>query len=817
MARTTKPATRAAAPKTAAAPKPPAPKSTAAKTKLSAKELKALARLIELGHVAKLRTALARKPDVDTVVKLPHHETTLLHMAALSRDDAPAMVKLLLDAGANPNLKLHGDTALHVAREGKTVTALVAAGADPNARDDRKRTPLHTTQNAEVAAALLAAGAEVDPVDKEGKTPYAGCEDLAMRAVLRKHGSKGLPSANGKALSPRVGKGKPKDIEVTDGAIGIDRDGNVWIGGDGVIHRFDGKETTRFTFKESFSVAKIAPGAKKSVYFATNWGLVTFEAGTFRLWSMETSEIHDNHLTGLTVDTAGKAYLLGYGDDGGTDRHVGVFDGKTFGQLTIGKDVRKGLEVVTIGVDAKDRPIFGTASGIVFPDGTKWPKRDGEEVRAIAIDGEETWVGTYGDLRSVKGGAKIETDGVAALAVHRGIVWAATGGGLLRIEGKTTKRFTTEDSKLPDDDVQGVAIAADGTVWIVAGDRVAWTHGETIVPFDGKPVAARGKNASATKTAPTKASTAASATAKSTAKAEAGKKAKAETKPATKLAPRPKVPFVPRAKLPAFVVDAVNGCALENLDADLILAVLRPSIGFDIGAPIKDAPVGSSKFGGRPDLRDEAEWPVFEDDEDRFLPFLLQVNAADVAPYDLEGLLPKKGLLSFFAETVPDELEQSKVLYAETADPKSLRRASWPEDLELRKKEVDFVAQLPEHAIAFYPTWTLPSASYFAQFVELTAVDRRALHELEGLIHAEDPKNSSTTRLLGWPNSVQGDVTSPKATILLQLDAGANYRRIKPIHTMFQQWGSGLVHFVVTNDELARRALDEAEAYLSYT
>ncbi|MDF2694303.1 MAG: hypothetical protein K0S65_2686 [Labilithrix sp.] len=351
----------------------------------------------------------------------------------------------------------------------------------------------------------------------------------------------------------------------------------------------------------------------------------------------------------------------------------------------------------------------------------------------------------------------------------------------------TRTEYKSASSALPSDDVDGLTLGPDGTVWIAAGGKVAWVRDGILRAFDGT-----GANP-----------------ASSTAVAAPRKR--------RKLAPLPRSPFVPLAKLPKFVVDGVRSAKLEGISADALLRFVRPSIGFEIGkaTPKAGAPVGSSKLGGRPDLPDGVAWPTYEDDEDRMLPFLLQVNAADIAKLDLEGLLPKKGLLSFFAETIPDELESAKVLYSDGS--KRRKRRDWPEDLVDRKTEVDFVAQLPEHTLSFYSTWTLPSVEYLEAFAELGEADRTVLREIDAVLHSKDPKGSSTTRILGWPNNVQGEiVTSAKEIVLLQLDADMSAPK-GAIATMFGQWGGGLVHVVVGQNDLAKGKLGKAAVMLAYT
>lgn len=59
-------------------------------------------------------------------------------------------------------------------------------------------------------------------------------------------------------------------------------------------------------------------------------------------------------------------------------------------------------------------------------------------------------------------------------------------------------------------------------------------------------------------------------------------------------------------------------------------------------------PAGCSKYGGRPDVADDFQWP--HDNSGRPLSLLLQIDCADLASLDREGLLPSSGQLYFFYE-----------------------------------------------------------------------------------------------------------------------------------------------------------------------
>ena len=101
---------------------------------------------------------------------------TPLHKAVAFNEDA-AKVSALLDAGANPNARnKYGDTPLHLAavlnKHPSVVTALLDAGANLEARDNRHGfTPLHRAKNSDVVTAFIEAGANLEAKDEYGATP----------------------------------------------------------------------------------------------------------------------------------------------------------------------------------------------------------------------------------------------------------------------------------------------------------------------------------------------------------------------------------------------------------------------------------------------------------------------------------------------------------------------------------------------------------------------------------------------------------------------------------------------------------------------
>jgi hypothetical protein len=78
--------------------------------------------------------------------------------------------------------------------------------------------------------------------------------------------------------------------------------------------------------------------------------------------------------------------------------------------------------------------------------------------------------------------------------------------------------------------------------------------------------------------------------------------------------------------------------------AEQLVGLARPSLVLATSrAKGSTIPVGSTKFGGSPDLPDSVEWPTWNR---QLLGFYAQINLAEVAQFQLD--LPTQGLLSFF-------------------------------------------------------------------------------------------------------------------------------------------------------------------------
>ncbi|MGH7283637.1 MAG: DUF1963 domain-containing protein [Polyangiaceae bacterium] len=711
--------------------------------------------------------------------------------------------RALLDAGADPKKAgTRGDTVLHDVRDIQWAKELVELGAEVNAKRSHARTPLHDAAeggHTDVARLLVEHGADVHALDGAGKTPYALSHSYEIRALLKKHGAKGF-GKGGRILTPKKSLAKAADVDASRGAIGVDDRGRLWVGGYSGIFLIDGDAITRFVFEESFATDAIARGPKGVVYVATNWGLIEIIGETFTLYTSDNSELFDHHITYMTTGPDGRAYMLSYESES-EEKHVSVFDGERFTVLSAGTDFPRGLELSCMAFDANGDLVLGARGAFAYKQNGEWvvKKAFGEDktfppsIYEIAIDGDRWWVGTQQGAYEKQGDDAWKLHKFSSLAKHvcidGDVVWVGVSyGGVVRVDASGAQTaFKEDNSALPQDDVEGIVRAPDARIWIHTDREPCFIQNGVVERLTG------------TKPEP---------------KEVQEEKARVKEK-RRKLVPFPKKPIYATKKIPKAVMTLLGKPKLAGITVAELLTVIRPAIAFDIEKAAK-IPVGKSKFGGKPDMPAKMKWPNFQGDRDRMMPFLLQVNLAEVTKFDREGLLPKKGMLYFFSDTSPDEIEDFRVLYT---DDKKLVRRDFPDDLVDRKDEEDFVAQLPEYKAKFFEVFTLPSLELLRERARLTDADERALSNLkEKLVTLAYKKlPAECSRLLGWPDCLQDEiVTTEKEIVLLQLNGWE--LSPKNIHEVFEHWCSdGLIHVVMKADALKKKAFAKARGGMAYT
>lgn len=127
---------------------------------------------------------------------------TPLHIAVSSRQKME-LIRLLLDAGADPNIASNkGTTALMLSTSSHLTRLLLKRGAEVNARNKDGMTALMFSTNANVSKLLIQAGAHVNLADDEGMTALMLSSNAACTKVLLEAGAN--PNARNKMRATAI-------------------------------------------------------------------------------------------------------------------------------------------------------------------------------------------------------------------------------------------------------------------------------------------------------------------------------------------------------------------------------------------------------------------------------------------------------------------------------------------------------------------------------------------------------------------------------------------------------------------------------------
>jgi uncharacterized protein YwqG len=210
---------------------------------------------------------------------------------------------------------------------------------------------------------------------------------------------------------------------------------------------------------------------------------------------------------------------------------------------------------------------------------------------------------------------------------------------------------------------------------------------------------------------------------------------------------------------------------------------------------------GGTRAGGLPDLPPGTNWPrAGTGDEGVPMSMVLQINLAEIAPFDPDKLLPAAGLLSLFYYWDDDGGEdEGRVLYF-PAPVATLSRPQWPDDIPDENR-------YRTYSLEPRAEWTLPNRDNLGEVPE---VELETWFDLcDKVSVAQELGNEKTAhRLLGHPDLIQSAHLKEGQVLLLQ--AGPDYGDKSGM-----QWGDGgMLYATLTEAELKAGKLDAAKLFL---
>ncbi|SFS33366.1 DUF1963 domain-containing protein [Marininema halotolerans] len=184
---------------------------------------------------------------------------------------------------------------------------------------------------------------------------------------------------------------------------------------------------------------------------------------------------------------------------------------------------------------------------------------------------------------------------------------------------------------------------------------------------------------------------------------------------------------------------------LEEMEEE-ILSTLIPYLQIQPGAEEEDLPIGTSKFGGYPDLPMDERYPEVPG---RMLSFLAQYNLEELAATGTVSSLPKRGMLYFFISLddihrpTPPSPDAWVVFYREAMGA-DLRPALLPDEMS---REL----LIPERSITFSLEKQLPDVEASTDMNELY------FHLMDQLYDLEE-REDGDHQAFGQPLEISGNV-----------------------------------------------------------
>ena len=229
---------------------------------------------------------------------------------------------------------------------------------------------------------------------------------------------------------------------------------------------------------------------------------------------------------------------------------------------------------------------------------------------------------------------------------------------------------------------------------------------------------------------------------------------------------------------------------------------IRISFAKNGNAPL---PAGCSKYGGRPDVADDFQWPY--DNSGRPLSLLLQVDCADLAPLDREGLLPASGQLYFFYELSQMNrggLENTlRVIYNDKPSSQ-LHPLDYPVNLD---KEY----QLQEYRLQFTRCTSLPRIEELLRLTSFNDEDESEYYNAFNHLYDNFWKGVGPIgKILGYADLIQGPIVKDLANevLLLELYSSENWQEDDktPHDLLFGK--SGYIYVYIKREDLLARRFD---------
>lgn len=257
------------------------------------------------------------------------------------------------------------------------------------------------------------------------------------------------------------------------------------------------------------SVFSLALDPSGAVWIAASNGLARFDGTDWEVYTPDNSGLPNQRVTALTLDESGSLWV-------GTDNGLAKFDGTNWEVYTTENSDLPYRSVHELAFDQEGTLWVGTgcffcsgSGGLASFDGETWTGYDtnnsdipGDHIIGLAIDDQDVkWIGTtlalgrydgenWTDFSKTEDSTELpiyDTPGIALDA--EGDVWISSGspsGGVAHFDGESWTRYTMDNSGLPSNYADDITVDRDGNKWIGTRDGLAKFDDENWTVFNSE-------------------------------------------------------------------------------------------------------------------------------------------------------------------------------------------------------------------------------------------------------------------------------------------------------------------------------------------
>ncbi len=242
-----------------------------------------------------------------------------------------------------------------------------------------------------------------------------------------------------------------------------DKKGNIWIGTKDGVSKYDGKYFTNYTTKEGLSnntISSIIEDKKGMIWFGTKGGISIYDGNFFTIYTTKEG-LGNDFISSMLQDKYGNLWI-------GTMQGVSKYDGNSFTNFSGNEDLF--FKVTSMIEDNVGNIWFATGFGVLKYDGKYLSHYTGVE-----------------GLSNINENDGMRNDIVfSMLQDKRGNIWFGTVGGISKYNGKSFTNISEEEG-LNKDFIKSIIEDKSGNLWFGAFEGgLSKYNGKTFTHFTDK-------------------------------------------------------------------------------------------------------------------------------------------------------------------------------------------------------------------------------------------------------------------------------------------------------------------------------------------